>query len=105
MEENRKIQVDGELIGKLAALSAVELSPGESESLEADLRVILGYVERLGDLDIPEAQTRFEAGEDNIGGRPDTPAAGLAREEAFRNAPDIQGPFFKAPPIMERQDL
>ncbi len=105
MDGHRKPEIDDGLVETLAALSAVELAPGEGESLRADLMEIIDYVERLRKLD--PGGTGIRSGpESNLPrDREDTPTQSLARGDAFRNAPDIRGPFFKAPPIIERQDL
>jgi aspartyl-tRNA(Asn)/glutamyl-tRNA(Gln) amidotransferase subunit C len=105
MSEHRKTEIDKKLMETLAALSAVELTPDESAALRDDLRKILGYVERLGELDPGGTGTHRAAGDVPAAGRDDIAVRGLSRSGAFRNAPDIQGPFFKAPPIIERQDL
>ncbi len=96
------MKVDEHLVNHLAKLSSIELSPRESSSLQADLQQILSYVERLKILDltgIDAAAYRAQTG--NVV-QPDTPRPGLSRDSALRNAPQTHGPFFKAPPIIER---
>jgi aspartyl-tRNA(Asn)/glutamyl-tRNA(Gln) amidotransferase subunit C len=104
MSKGRESEIDEKLMNTLAALSAVEFPVDERNALRADLCKILGYVERLKELDLGETETPPETGICSAPDVPDVPAPGLARNEAFRNAPDIQGSFFKAPPIIERQD-
>ena len=104
MNKRQKAEIDKKAMKTLAALSAVEFTPDESDSLRADLQKILGYVESLKELEIEKNETRLEEGKDLTHGRPDLPRPGLGRNEAFRNAPDVQGPFFKVPPIIERLD-
>lgn len=103
MGKHREIEVGEGLMRTLAQLSAVELPQEESDSLRADLQRILSYVERLRELETPDAGTCVHPREPAAGER-DAPRPGLARPEAFRNAPDVSGFFFKAPPIIERQD-
>lgn len=104
MNRQREAGIDEKAMKTLAALSAVEFPANERNALRVDLCKILGYVERLKELDIEESETRFETDECVTPGAPDLSVPGLARSEAFRNAPDVQGSFFKAPPIIERLD-
>jgi aspartyl-tRNA(Asn)/glutamyl-tRNA(Gln) amidotransferase subunit C len=103
MSGRLEIRINDELMRTLAQLSAVELPQKESDSLRADLQRILDYVERLSELEVEGVDAHVRARELDAG-ETDAPRTGLARPGAFRNAPDVSGSFFKAPPIIERQD-
>ena len=94
--------MDEKLIDTLAKLSSVEISPGERESLLADMRKIVSYVRRLEGLELEEDDLPAQPAQNGNGMQPDTPRSGLEREAAFQNAPDACGMFVKAPPIIER---
>jgi len=104
MNRQQETIIDEKAMKILAALSAVDFPGDESDLLRADLQKIIGYVERLKELDIEETVSRLETEKSVTPGVPDLPVPGLARGEAFRNAPETQGSFFKAPPIIERLD-
>jgi aspartyl-tRNA(Asn)/glutamyl-tRNA(Gln) amidotransferase subunit C len=80
-----------------------------------DLNSILGYIERLNQLDTtnvePMAQvaSRYGAAKDASAGeafaaamRPDELRPSLPHEEAMSNAPLTDGRFFKVPKVIER---
>jgi aspartyl-tRNA(Asn)/glutamyl-tRNA(Gln) amidotransferase subunit C len=68
-----------------------------------DLNSILGYIDRLNELDTtnvpPMAQTEFQA----AGAlRVDELRPCLSHEAALANAPDTDGKFFKVPRVIEK---
>jgi aspartyl-tRNA(Asn)/glutamyl-tRNA(Gln) amidotransferase subunit C len=100
-------------VAYVADLAHLELTEAESARMLRDLNSILGYIERLNELDTsgvePMAQvsTRY-AQEDDPGKafayamRPDELIPCLLHDEAMRNAPKTDGTFFKVPKVIER---
>lgn len=100
-------------VNYVADLAHLELTEGERARMLRDLNSILGYIERLNELDTsgvePMAQvsTRY-AGDVRPGEafayamRPDEPIASLPHEQAMSNAPQSDGTFFKVPKVIER---
>jgi aspartyl-tRNA(Asn)/glutamyl-tRNA(Gln) amidotransferase subunit C len=98
-------------VGDLAHL---ELTHEERARMLKDLNSILGYIERLNELDTsgvePMAQVASRyAGDDAAGGerfayamRPDELVPSLPHDEAMGNAPQTDGTFFKVPKVIER---
>jgi aspartyl-tRNA(Asn)/glutamyl-tRNA(Gln) amidotransferase subunit C len=102
-------------VSYVAELAHLELTDEERVGMLKDLNSILGYIDRLNQLDTsnvePMAQVASRYGErkskDEAGGfafamRPDEPRPCLPREEALRNAPVSDGVFFKVPKVIER---
>jgi len=100
-------------VSYVADLAHLELDEGERARMLRDLNSILGYIERLNELDTsgvePMAQvsTRYvnnaEAGEAfAYAMRPDELIPSLPHEEAMSNAPQSDGTFFKVPKVIER---
>lgn len=89
----------------VAALAHLELEPEEMERMAQQLDSILGYIEKLNELDTekvaPMAQVLTESRPD-AALRQDEQREGLAREEALRAAPEGDGTFFKVPKVIER---
>ena len=89
----------------VAALAHLELAPEEMERMAQQLDSILGYIEKLNELDTdkvePMAQVLSESPAD-VALREDENRAGLPREEALRAAPEKDGTFFKVPKVIER---
>jgi aspartyl-tRNA(Asn)/glutamyl-tRNA(Gln) amidotransferase subunit C len=99
----------------VADLAHLELTSDERARMLKDLNSILGYIERLNQLDTanvePMAQvaSRYGVIEDATGSevfgyamRPDELRPSLPHEEAMRNAPQTDGTFFKVPKVIER---
>jgi aspartyl-tRNA(Asn)/glutamyl-tRNA(Gln) amidotransferase subunit C len=101
----------------VADLANLELSTEERTGMVRDLNSILGYIERLNELDTsniePMAQVsdryadeskqgsrRFEYAnrEDVVEGL----RKSLPQEVALENAPDTDGTFFRVPKVIER---
>jgi aspartyl-tRNA(Asn)/glutamyl-tRNA(Gln) amidotransferase subunit C len=99
----------------VADLAHLELSDDERVRMLKDLNSILGYIERLNQLDTsnvkPMAQVAARCGVGQDAGeaqvfadvmRPDEPRPCLPRQEALGNAPETDGTFFKVPKVIER---
>jgi aspartyl-tRNA(Asn)/glutamyl-tRNA(Gln) amidotransferase subunit C len=99
----------------VADLAHLELTAEERARMLKDLNSILGYIERLDQLDTanvePMAQvaSRYGVSKDSIGSesfayamRPDELVPCLPHEEAMSNAPQTDGTFFKVPKVIER---
>jgi len=96
-------------VSYVADLAHLELSEEERARMLKDLNSILGYIDRLNELDIsavePMAQVagRYGAGQDESDVmRPDEPRPSLPHKAALRNAPASDGIFFKVPKVIER---
>lgn len=99
-------------VSYVAELAHLELTSEERARMLKDLNSILGYIDRLNELDTtaiePMAQVASRYGESRDGEgfgyamRPDEPTPCLPREEALQNAPNSDGTFFKVPKVIER---
>jgi len=96
-------------VSYVADLAHLELTEGERARMLKDLNSILGYIDRLNELDTsavqPMAQVAgHEAALQDAGSvmRPDEPRPSLPHDEALRNAPASDGIFFKVPKVIER---
>ena len=96
-------------VSYVADLAYLELTEDERARMLKDLNSILGYIDRLNELDTsavePMAQvaSRYGAGQDASGSmRPDELRPSLPHHEAMSNAPKTDGTFFKVPKVIER---
>ena len=85
----------------VARLARVELSPAEEQKLGAQLGNILGYVEKLKELDVSQVEPTAHAVPLANVTRPDEPQPGLTNDEALRNAPAHANGLFIVPKIVE----
>jgi aspartyl-tRNA(Asn)/glutamyl-tRNA(Gln) amidotransferase subunit C len=98
-------------VAYVAELAHLELTAEERARMLKDLNSILGYIDRLNQLDTknvePMAQVASRYGADTGQGfaeamRDDQPRPCLPRDEALKNAPHSDGVFFKVPKVIER---
>ena len=89
----------------VAGLANLELDAAETARLAADLDSILGYVEKLNELDTgavePMAQVLYEAHE-TLTWREDRERPGFPQEKSLANAPERGAGQFKVAKVIER---
>ena len=105
----------------VAELANLELTPSERERMVRDLNSILGYVERLNELDTTNVPPMAQVSDRTVANaseiqttaadcfsyamRDDVPQ-GLRKSldcvEALQNAPETDGTFFKVPKVIDR---
>jgi aspartyl-tRNA(Asn)/glutamyl-tRNA(Gln) amidotransferase subunit C len=102
-------------VSYVADLANLELTEEERARMLKDMNSILGYIDRLNQLDTtnvePMAQvaSRYSEKKDQDQANPfayalraDESLPCLPHEEALRNAPVTDGTFFKVPKVIER---
>ena len=89
---------DIEYVAHLARLS---LSPAEEQKLGAQLGNILGYIEKLKEVDVAGVVPTAHAFPLVNVTRPDEVRPSLAIDDALRNAPAKAGGLFIVPKIVE----
>ena len=85
----------------VAHLARIELSPDEEKKLSAQLGHILGYIEKLNQLDVSNVEPTAHAVPLINVTRPDRIGESLSQEEALRNAPARANGLFIVPKIVE----
>ncbi len=92
------VEIDVKYVAHLARLS---LTPEEERKLGAQLGNILGYVEKLKEVDVTGVEpTAHPFPLVNVT-RPDEVRPSMSREEALRNAPAQANGLFVVPKIVE----
>lgn len=99
-------------VSYVAELAHLELTEDERARMLKDLNSILGYIDRLNELDTssvePMAQVLSHDSQPNqeqafaYAMRADEPRPCLPHDDAMRNAPETDGTFFKVPKVIER---
>lgn len=85
----------------VALLSRLQLSEEEVRAYTEQLGKILGYVEKLKELDTAKVEPMVTAAASGNVLRSDTPAPVLPREAALASAPEQDGEYFRVPPVLE----
>lgn len=85
----------------VAHLARIALTPAEEEQFGAQLAHILGYIEKLNQLDVSQIEPTAHAVPLVNVMRPDQVCPSLSAEEALRNAPAQANGLFIVPKIVE----
>jgi len=85
----------------LAQLAKLDLGEMEKDLFAGQLKDILVYMEKLGELDTSDIDPTSHVIYLGNVFREDLPEASLGREEALGNAPDSTEKFYRVPKIIE----
>lgn len=96
------MHVDDKLIDKLSRLSMLQFSEAEKETIKGDLQKMIGFIEKLNELDTTGVPPllHMSARQDVL--REDLPGNMLTQEEALKNAPLHNGQFFQVPKVIKK---
>jgi aspartyl-tRNA(Asn)/glutamyl-tRNA(Gln) amidotransferase subunit C len=92
------VEIDVKYVAHLARLS---LSPDEEQKIGAQLSNILGYIEKLKEVDVTGVEPTAHAFPLVNVTRPDEVCPSISHEEALRNAPAQANGLFMVPKIVE----
>jgi aspartyl-tRNA(Asn)/glutamyl-tRNA(Gln) amidotransferase subunit C len=103
------MKISREDVLRVAELANLELTPAEVDTYQAQLDQILGYVDKLNEVDIanvdPMSQVLFQA-ESSKDAHPelreDVVRPCAMAEAILAQAPDAAKPFFRVPRVIER---
>lgn len=85
----------------VANLARLALTPDEEERLSGQLNNILGYIEKLKEVDVSQVEPTAHAFPLVNVMRPDVVTGSLPHDEALRNAPSKAGGLFVVPKVVE----
>lgn len=85
----------------VADLARIQLSEEEERQLGVQLGEILGYVDKLKELDVGNVEPTAHAFPINNVMRPDEAKPGLSHDEVAMNAPAISNGLIMVPKIVE----
>lgn len=96
------MELNKEMVAKLAKLAQLEFNPAETESIRIDLQQMIGFVEKLNEIDTEGilplthiSKTENSLREDVVQGSVDT-------ETALSNAPERLEQFFTVPKVIKK---
>lgn len=89
-------------VKKIAELARLEFSNAEIEDYTSEMNKILGYVEKLSELDTENVEPLSHPVEKTNVFREDLNIESVDREEALKNAPDATSEHFKVPKVINK---
>ena len=90
-----------ETVKHVAHLARIELQPNELEKLSGQLHDILGFIDKISNLNIENVAPASHILPISNVLREDKPHTSLTPEKALENAPSRRGNFFSVPKIIE----
>ena len=96
------MQVDDALIEKLAELSMLRFNETEKEEIKADLQKMIGFIDKLQELDTTGVEPLMHMSEEVNVLRDDVPGNMLKQEEALKNAPHHNNQYFMVPKVIKK---
>lgn len=94
-------KVDEAQVRQVAKLSRLDLSDQEVARLSGELSSILGYIEKLGELDTDSVEPLAHCLPIHNVFRDDVPHESLSSDKALQNAPARVDNYFKVPKILD----
>jgi aspartyl-tRNA(Asn)/glutamyl-tRNA(Gln) amidotransferase subunit C len=89
-----------EEVREIAALARLRLTDAELERMTGELDAILGYIDTIKGIDTADTEPMTHAVPFDCPLREDAPGEPLPVEEALRNAPRSENPYFLVPRII-----
>jgi len=85
----------------MAHLARLQLKNEEAEGLKEDMNKILGYMDKLDQLDTSDVEPLEHVTEQPTALRKDIAKEPLSHDDALKNAPDADSDYFRVPRVIE----
>ena len=95
------MELNDELIENLCKLACLEFDAAGKQEIKKDLQKMIGFVEKLNELDLREVSPLLYMGDETNVLREDIPEPPLNRTEALKNAPRADKTYFKVPRVVK----
>jgi len=96
------MKISREDIIKLADLARLELSEEQIAEMDSDMQKMLGFVEKLRELDVDHLEpVRYMTSNENVL-REDVMESKYTKEDALRNAPLKDSDYIKVPKVLKK---
>jgi aspartyl-tRNA(Asn)/glutamyl-tRNA(Gln) amidotransferase subunit C len=96
------MEVNDKLVDKLAHLSRLQFNESEKAEIKNDLQRMIGFVEKLNELELDGVAPLLHMSEEVNVLREDEIKGSVSREEALKNAPLHDEQFFKVPKVIKK---
>ena len=94
--------INDALLDKLAHLSMLEFEEDEKAEMKIELEKMITFIEKLNELDTTGVEPLLHMSEQQDVFRKDEVEGQISREDAFKNAPEHDGEFFKVPKVIRQ---
>ena len=101
LSESLFMEVNDALVENLCKLACLEFDAAGKQEIKKDLQNMIGFVEKLNELDLRDTEPLLYMGEEANVLREDIPEKPLSRSEALANAPYADNTYFKVPRVVK----
>ncbi len=95
------MEVNNELIDKLAVLARLEFDDNSREAIKKDLQNILGFVEKINELKLDNVEPLIYITDEVNVLREDEVKQTISHEEAMKNVPVKDSDYIKVPKVLK----
>lgn len=96
------MELNKETVEKLAQLSRLNFSESEQEAIRQDLEQMIGFVEKLNEINTDGVEPLTHINENVNSLRKDEVKGSVDTATALSNAPVSEGPFFTVPKVIKK---
>jgi len=99
------MEVNDEMVDKLANLARLQFNDMEKQSIKTDLQKMIQFVEKLNELDTTGVEPLLHMSDSVNVLREDEVKGSIERAEGLKNAPVQDGVFFKVPKVIKKWSM
>jgi aspartyl-tRNA(Asn)/glutamyl-tRNA(Gln) amidotransferase subunit C len=96
------MEVNDQLIDKLASLSRLQFDATEKAAIKTDLQNMIQFIDQLNELDTTGVEPLLHMSDNVNVLRADEVQGSISRDEALKNAPVHDEQFFKVPKVIQK---
>ena len=96
------MEITNKLIQDIAALAKLEFDEQSAKQMKADLEKIIGFVDKLSEIDTEGVDPLIYLSEEVNVLREDEIKAVVSQVEALKNAPEKDSDYFKVPTVLKK---
>lgn len=97
------MQVNEELVDRIATLAKLEFNGEEKKEIVSDLNRIISFVEKLNELDTTGVEPLVYMTDETNVLREDIAQKNISKEEALKNSPDHDSDFFRVAKVLDKE--
>lgn len=96
------MSVDIKTVEKLADLSKLEFDEAGKKEMIVDLNRILGFIDKLNELDTENVEPLIYMNDEVNSFRDDEDKIEITKDQALKNAPDKDSDYFRVPKVLSK---
>ena len=96
------MEITNKLIQDIAALAKLEFDEKSAEQMKVDLEKIIGFLDKLSEIDTDGVDPLIYLSEEVNVLREDEINAVVSQVEALKNAPEKDSDYFKVPTVLKK---